>query len=66
MANRICKLTVVFIGWSFASPLLQAQDAGAGLLKPGDKIPGAFQTLSVTLPPATLKPIPACSKNWTR
>ena len=57
MSNRICKLAVVFVGWSFASPLLQAQDAGAGLLKPGDKIPGAFQTLSVTLPPSTLKPI---------
>jgi len=57
MPNRFFKLVVLFMGWALACSLLQAQDAGAGLLKPGDKIPGAFQTLSVTLPPTTLKPI---------
>jgi len=57
MSNRLLKLVILFIGWAFASPLLQAQYAASGLLKPGDKIPGAFQTLSVTLPPGTLKPI---------
>jgi hypothetical protein len=58
MPNRLFKLVVLFLGWSLTCSLLQAQQAGAGLLKPGDKIPGAFQTLSVTLPPTTLKPIP--------
>jgi hypothetical protein len=37
--------------------MLNAQDADKGLLKSGGKIPGPFQTLSVTLPPTTLKPI---------
>jgi hypothetical protein len=57
MSNRLLKLVVLFLGGSLTCPLLQAQDAASGLLKPGDKIPGAFQTLSVTLPPTTLKPI---------
>jgi hypothetical protein len=49
-------VAVVF-GWSFTCPILRGQDADKGLLKPGAKIPGPFQTLSVTLPPTTLKPI---------
>jgi hypothetical protein len=57
MSNRFLKLAVFFMGWGLTCQLLQAQEAGAGLLKPGDKIPGAFQTLAVTLPPTTLKPI---------
>src|SRR6266487_1979763 len=57
MRNQLFKLMVVFVGWALTCQLLQAQEGGAGLLKPGDKIPGAFQTLSVTLPPTTLKPI---------
>ncbi len=58
MTNRTLKLLAAVVGWAFASQLLPAQDAASGLLKPGDKIPGPFQALSVTLPPATLKPIP--------
>lgn len=58
MPNRTVKLVAVVFGWAFTCPILQAQDAGAGLLKPGAKIPGPFQALSVTLPPTTLKPIP--------
>jgi len=58
MQNRSLKFAAVLAGWVFTSGLaLQAQDGGAGLLKPGDKIPGPFQTLSVTQPPTTLKPI---------
>jgi hypothetical protein len=57
MPNRHLKLVVLFLRWSLTCSPLQAQDAGEGLLKQGDKIPGAFQTLSVTLPPTTLKPI---------
>jgi len=57
MPKRTFKVVAVFIGWAFIGQMLPAQDAGAGLLKPGAKIPGPFQTLSVTLPPTTLKPI---------
>ncbi len=55
MAIRTLKLAAAIIGFAVTCQLLQAQEAG--LLKPGDKIPGPFQTLSVTQPPATLKPI---------
>jgi hypothetical protein len=58
MAGRIFKLLAVMIGTVCAVEMLFAQDSASGLLKPGAKIPGAFQTLSVTLPPTTLKPIP--------
>lgn len=57
MSNRLSKLVAFFIGCALICSLIHAQDTGAGLLKPGDKIPGAFQTLAVTLPPSTLKPI---------
>jgi len=58
MPNRTLKVLVVIVGWAFTWNLLQAQEAGAGILKAGDKIPGPFLALSVTLPPTTLKPIP--------
>ncbi len=58
MPNRTLKLVGVVLGWAFTCPILHAQDADKGLLKAGAKIPGPFQTLSVTLPPTTLKPIP--------
>src|SRR5438046_7550350 len=43
---------------AFTCGSVLAQD----LLKAGAKIPGAFQTLSVTLPPTTLKPIPQAGR----
>jgi hypothetical protein len=57
MQNQSWKLTTVLAGFFLTSGLAMGQEAGAGLLKPGDKIPGPFQTLGVTQPPATLKPI---------
>src|SRR5216683_62069 len=62
MPNRTLKLIAVVIGYTVACQPLQAQDGGAGLLKPGAKIPGAFQALSVTLPPTMLKPIPQAGR----
>jgi hypothetical protein len=56
--RRIFKVLAVLIGMAFTCGMLMAQAGGAGLLKPGARIPGAFQTLSVTMPSTTLKPIP--------
>jgi hypothetical protein len=49
-------------GMALTCGLLLAQEKGSGLLKPGDKIPGAFQALAVTLPPTTIKPIPQAGR----
>src|SRR5437867_251025 len=60
--GRRCKVLAVLIGMALTCGLVLAQESGAGLLKPGAKIPGAFQTLSVTLPPTMLKPIPQAGR----
>jgi hypothetical protein len=57
---RNFKVLAVVAGIALSCNLLWAQEKG--LLKPGDKIPGAFQTLSVTLPPTMLKPIPQAGR----
>src|SRR5438309_8792921 len=65
MANRTVrnfKLLAAVTGTALTCGLLCAQEKSSGLLKPGDKIPGAFQTLSVTLPPTMLKPIPQAGR----
>jgi hypothetical protein len=59
---RILKLPAAMTGILLICGPLWAQDKGSGLLKPGAQIPGAFQTLSVTLPPTMLKPIPQAGR----
>src|SRR6059058_2457245 len=56
------KLLAVVTGTVLICGLVWAQEKGSGLLKPGAKIPGAFQALSVTLPPTMLKPIPQAGR----
>ncbi len=58
----LLKLLAVTTGMALTCGLLLAQEKAADLLKPGAKIPGAFQTLSVTLPPTMLKPIPQAGR----
>src|SRR5438034_7657242 len=58
----LLKLLAVTTGMVLTCGLFLAQEKAAGLLKPGAKIPGAFQTLSVTLPPTMLKPIPQAGR----
>jgi len=60
--TRTLKLLTVVTGMALTCGLLWAQEKGSGLLKPGAKIPGAFQTLSVTLPPTMIKPIPQAGR----
>jgi hypothetical protein len=57
MSIRTLNAAGLIIAFAVTCQPIQAQEAGAAILKPGDKIPGPFQTLSVTQPPATLKPI---------
>ena len=65
MANKTVRdfrLMAVVAGMALTCGLVWAQEKGSGLLKPGDKIPGAFQALAVTLPPTTMKPIPQAGR----
>ncbi len=58
--NTLRNFKVALAGIALSCNLLWAQEKG--LLKPGDKIPGAFQALSVTLPPTMLTPIPQAGR----
>ncbi len=62
MSNRTWRLSAVVIGLAATCGLLLAEEAETGLLKLGSQIPGSFQTLSVTLPPTVLKPIPQAGR----
>lgn len=59
---RHFRPAAVVAGMALTCGMVWAQEKGSGLLKPGDKIPGAFQALSVTLPPTMLKPIPQAGR----
>jgi hypothetical protein len=62
MRNRMVTWSAAMASTALLAGILLAQQAGAGLLKPGAKVPGAFHVLSVTQPPTMLKPIPQAGR----